>query len=108
MLEFKVSFKTQLSALFRLINLTILSILTVFLIGLFNGFNADLFMFFSFFYVLNLILVLYLHFQYFLANRKTIFIINDIDNQFILKTKHDVEVIKFSNVDKIDIYMVPS
>jgi hypothetical protein len=52
--------------------------------------------------------VLTLHIQYYLVNRKTNFIIDPEYKRFILKNGIDSTEISSSNVEQIDIYMMPS
>lgn len=105
---YPITFKNHISAFSGLIIFTGILIGGTWLIGKSKGFERDLFIFFGIFYLVNLIPVLFLHFQYFYANKNLTFS-SELDNKrFIFSNNEFRKTVNFSDVKKIDIYMVPS
>jgi len=107
-MEYRITSKNQISAFRGLIAFTIFLIIGVWLVGISKGFKTDLFVFFGIFYIVNLIPVLFIHFQYYIANKNMIFTIELDKKQFLFKTNGLSKTINFSEVQKVDIYMIPS
>jgi len=107
-MEYKLTLKNQLSALSGLMIFTILVMIAVWLVGLNEGFDSDLFFYFSVFYFINLLPVIFVHYQYYNANKNTGLSISKDKKQLFIKTINYVKTINFNEIQKIEIYMMPS
>ena len=107
-MEYKLILKNQLASLSGLMIFTILLMITVWLVGLNEGFGSDLFFFFSVFYLINLLPVIFVHYQYYNANKDKELLIEMDKKQLLIKTHNSVKTINFKEIQKIEIYMMPS
>lgn len=107
-MEYKISLKNHLNTLSGTIIFTIFCFIVVYLIGINEGFNIDLFYFFGAFYFLNIVVVFYLHFQYYKANKQDSFIIDKVNRQIIYKANSLERTINFNDLQKIEVHMMPS
>ena len=107
-MKYRINFRNHLSALSGTIIFTILLFLAVWLIGINEGYDIDLFFFFAIFYLVNISLVCFLHFQYNKVNKHTSIIIEHEERQFIYVTKTSKKSIYFHEIQKIEIHMMPS
>lgn len=105
-MEYRITLRNHLSAFNRLIIFTIFLVVGTWLVGENKGFERDLFVFLGTFYIVNLIPVLILHFQYYNANKDVAFCTELVNQHFIFKTQNFRKVIDFSEVQKVDIYML--
>ena len=107
-MEYKITLRNHLSAFSGAIIFLILVIITICLIGINVGFDIDLFYFFSIFYFVNIGVVLFVHLQYFNANKYTKLLIDTIDNQIIYKSNEGTKTINFNEINEIEVHMMPS
>jgi len=107
-MKFRITLRNQISALGGLTSFTIIVIIAVWLLGVNDGFDPELFIFFAIFYLANLISVLFIHFQYYNANKGTVFSIEIDKAQFIFNINNTIKTISFSEIQEVDIYMLPS
>jgi len=106
-MEYKLTFRNHISALSGLFTFTIILIITVLLIAEYDGYDQSLLVFFGVFYLLNLLPVLFIHFQYYNANKNTTLFVELEKSQFTYKTNLAKTII-FSEIERIDVYMLPS
>jgi hypothetical protein len=107
-MEYKITTRNQLSALSGIITFTIFIIIGVGLLGINEGFENDLFTFFSIFYLINFLLVLFIHYQYYKTNKNTELEIDIERKQLKFKTYNNIKIINFNEIQNIEINMVPS
>jgi hypothetical protein len=107
-MEYKVNFKNQFSVTDGLIRLTVLVIIVPLIIGFTSGFTKGLILIFGIFYLVNLLVVILIHF-YFLYKSKNITILK---NPFIEKIIFDIDgksrIISLDGKEKIEVHLPPS
>ena len=107
-MKYKITFGNQISALNGFVIFTILVIAAIWLVGINEGFELDLFVFFIIFYLVNLIAVLFVHYQYYKKNRSLELLIEQDKKQLVYKANNYVKTLSFNEIQKVEIYMMPS
>lgn len=107
-MEYKITLRNHLSAFSGAIIFSVLVLISIIMIGFNKGFDTDLFYFFAIFYFVNIGVVLFVHLQYFNANKYTTLCIETGENQIIYKSNEGTKTINFNEINEIEVHMMPS
>lgn len=107
-MKYKITFGNQITALDGFIIFTIFAIAATWLVGINEGFEQDLFVFFSIFYIVNIIPVFLLHCQYYIKNKSLELLIEQDKKQLVYKANSFVKTLSFDEIQKVEIFMMPS
>lgn len=107
-MNYKINIKKQLHAMQDSIFFSLFCIIAVLLIGYSNGFEIDLFVFFGAFYFLNILLVLFLHIQFYSINKNCMITFDKTLKEIIYKSKESLLKVNFDDIKNIEIHMTPS
>jgi len=107
-MNYKITFGSQISAFNGLLIFTVIVMVGVWMVGINEGIELDLFIFFIIFYLANLMAVLFIHFQYFIKNRRLELLLEQEKRQLVYKDYNFVKSLSFDEIQKVEIYMMPS
>jgi hypothetical protein len=107
-MEYKVNFRNQLVAMDGIIRFTIFLLIGTWYIGYIKEFSKDTYLLICSLYLVNLIVVLFIHFQYLYNSRNIIILKNPFTEKIIYDSSGLSRTINFEDIEKIEVHMVPS